>query len=412
MVNALSTFSALFTAVFILLTGNGLLTTLLSARMAAEGFSTAVTGLVLSGYYIGLLAGSFRCHRIIQRVGHIRAFTIFAAGTTAVALLHGLYLSPFFWGALRFICGITSFGLFMVIESWLNECTESGSRGRVFSLYMILSYLGIGVGQQLLNIGDIMQHELFTIAGIAFAVCLVPVSATEGVHPQLPRRERFSFTAIFRKAPLSMLGCMSAGLTNSSFYTMTPVVCTGIGLTLHQLSWIMTITVFSGLITQGVAGRLSDRFDRTVVLTAIVIAIALGSGFMFIYGAASFAGVALGMAGLGALVFTVYPISVARAHDIFEGQDTVAVSAGLLYAYSLGSSISAMLASGVMTLLDSPLGLFAFWCLVHAIFALLALHLKAREKVKIVPVKDQVSVMPMRKTSPVVMALDPRNDNR
>jgi MFS family permease len=71
-----------------------------------------------------------------------------------------LYLSPLFWGALRFLCGMTSFGLFMVIESWLNECTESNYRGRVFSIYMILSYLGIGVGQQLLNLGD-DHHSIF-----------------------------------------------------------------------------------------------------------------------------------------------------------------------------------------------------------------------------------------------------------
>ena len=33
-----------------------------------------------------------------------------------------------------------------------------------------------------------------------------------------------------------MLGCMVAGLTNSAFYAMIPVVCTDIGLSLRQLS--------------------------------------------------------------------------------------------------------------------------------------------------------------------------------
>ena len=136
-----------------------------------------------------------------------------------------------------------TFGLFMVIESWLNECTESRFRGRVFSIYMILSHLGFGIGQQLLNAGAIQGRELFIIAGIMFAICLVPVSATKGVHPRLPERKKFSSVAIFRKAPLGMLGCMVAGLTNSAFYAMTPVVCTDIGLPLLQLSWIMSITV-------------------------------------------------------------------------------------------------------------------------------------------------------------------------
>lgn len=410
MVTTLGAFGALFAAAFVFLTGNGLLNTLLSTRMAAEGFSTGTTGIVLSCYFTGLLTGSFTCHRLIQRVGHIRAFTVFAATTTAAALLHGLYLSPWFWGALRFMSGITTFGLFMVIESWLNECTASRYRGRVFSMYMTLTYLGIGIGQQLLNIGDVHGQTLFILAGILFALCLVPVSATQGVHPSPPETKPYHFISIFRRAPLGMLGSMAAGLTNSAFYAMMPVVCTDIGLSLHQLSWIMSITVFCGLAAQWAVGTLSDRFDRTAVLTAIATAIAVVSTFMFIVGARSFGGMAAGMGTFGALMFAVYPVAVARAHDIFGGQEAVAVSAGLLFAYSIGASVSPLLASGVMTLLDSPFGLFAFWLLINGAFAVITLYLRKMEKVEIVAVADQVAFVPMKSTSAVVMSMDPRND--
>jgi len=410
MVNTLGAFGALFTATFIFLTGNGLLNTLLSARMAAEGYSTGTTGMVLSCYFTGLLTGSFVSHRLIQRVGHIRAFTVFAATTTAAALLHGLYLSPWFWGVLRFLCGITTFGLFMVIESWLNECTESRYRGRVFSIYMTLTYLGIGIGQQLLNAGDVQGQTLFIIAGVIFALCLVPVSATEGVHPSLPETKPYHFMSIFRKAPLGMLGCMAAGLTNSAFYAMTPVVCTDIGLSLRQLSWIMSITVFSGLAAQWAVGTLSDRFDRTVVLTVIAIAIAAVSGFIVVIGETSFWGMAVGMGLFGAMMFAVYPVSVARAHDVFGGQDPVAVSAGLLFAYSIGASVSPLLASGVMTLMNTPFGLFAFCFLVNGTLAVVTLYLRKQEKVEIVAVEDQVAFVPMKSTSPVMMSMDPRSD--
>ncbi|WP_319407576.1 MFS transporter [uncultured Desulfosarcina sp.] len=410
MVNTLGAFGALFTATFIFLTGNGLLNTLLSTRMAAEGYSTSTTGMVLSCYFTGLLTGSFVSHRLIQRVGHIRAFTVFAATTTAAALLHGLYLSPWFWGVLRFLCGVTTFGLFMVIESWLNECTESRYRGRVFSIYMTLTYLGIGIGQQLLNVGGVQGQTLFIIAGIIFALCLVPVSATEGAHPSLPETKPYPFISIFRRSPLGMLGCMAAGLTNSAFYAMTPVVCTGIGLSLRQLSWIMSITVFSGLAAQWTVGTLSDRFDRTVVISVIATAIAAVSGFMFVIGKTSFGGMAVGMGLFGTLMFAVYPVSVARAHDIFGGKDAVAVSAGLLFAYSIGACASPILASGVMTLLDTPFGLFAFWCLINGTFAVITLYLRKREKVETVAVEDQVAFAPMKSTSPVVMSLDPRNN--
>jgi len=187
------------------------------------------------------------------------------------------------------------------------------------------------------------------------------------------------------------------------------VVCTDIGLPLRQLSWIMTITVFSGLAAQWVVGTLSDRFDRTVVMTVIATAIAAVSGFIFVIGETSFLGMALGMGLFGALMFAVYPVSVARAHDIFGGQDAVAVSAGLLFAYSIGASVSPLLASGVMTLLNSPFGLFAFWCLINSTFAVVTLYLRKREKIIIVTEKDQVAFAPMKSTSSVALSLDPRS---
>ncbi len=231
--------------------------------------------------------------------------------------------------------------------------------------------------------------------------------ATEGV---LPETKPYHFISIFRRAPLGMLGSMAAGLTNSAFYAMMPVVCTDIGLTLGQLSRIMTITVFSGLAAQWAVGALSDRFDRTVVITVIATAIAVVSGFMLPIGERSFGGMVAGMVLFGALMFAVYPVSVARTHDIFGGREAVAVSAGLLFAFSIGASVSPLLASGMMTLLDSPFGLFAFWFLINGIFAAVSFYLRRQEKVEIVSVEDQVAFVPMKSTSPVVMSMDPRNE--
>lgn len=141
----------------------------------------------------------------------IRSFAIFAASTTIIIILHGLYISAIFWATLRFLNGITSFGLFMVVESWLNECTQSQTRGRVFSIYMTLTYMGIGIGQQLLNFGGEDGRNLFLIAALLFSLSLIPVSATRSVHPELPQPTRYNFKALFQKVPIGMLGCFSAG---------------------------------------------------------------------------------------------------------------------------------------------------------------------------------------------------------
>ena len=339
MSNTLRMLRPLFAATFIFLVGNSLLNTLLSTRMAVEGFSLAATGMVLSWYFMGLLAGSFLCYRVIQKVGHLRAFTLFAAGTIAASLLHGLYMSPLFWGALRFLCGITTFGLFVIIESWLYECSEKPFRGRMFSIYLTLSYLGIGIGQQFINFGNVQGSELFIVAGIVFALCLVPLSTVGSVSPQLPEQKAPRFLTLFHRAPRAMLGSMTAGLTCSSFYAMMPVACTDIGMTPQQMSWIMTLTVFSGLAVQYVVGSLSDQFSHSAILNALTAAIALISGFMFINGNPAFWHLAVEMSLIGALIFAVYPVSVAYAYDRLSGHDAVAISNGLLYAFSLGACI-------------------------------------------------------------------------
>lgn len=349
---------------------------------------------------------------MIQNIGHIRAFAVFGATLTATTLLYGLYLSPWFWAILRFSNGITIFGLFMVIESWLNECSEPSYRGRVFSIYMTLSYAGIAIGQQFLNVGDIRGQELFIIAGLVLSLCLVPVSATRGVHPRLPETKRYQFLVIFRKAPLAMLGCMVAGLANSAFYTMTPVFCNAVGLTLRQLSWIMSLTVFCGLAAQWLVGILSDRFDRTIVMSVTATAMTTLSWAMFIDEATSFGRLAVGFGLFGTLLFAIYPLAVARAHDIFGGQDVVAVSTGLLFAYSIGACVSPLLASSVMSQLGSPFGLFAFWGLTSGILAVLIVYLRKHENVAVVSVEDQVSFVPMKSTSPVIMSLEPMSDGR
>jgi hypothetical protein len=43
-----------------------------------------------------------------------------------------IFVDPIIWGLLYVFIGISMSGMFMVIESWLNDRTENEFRGRVF----------------------------------------------------------------------------------------------------------------------------------------------------------------------------------------------------------------------------------------------------------------------------------------
>jgi MFS family permease len=410
MVSTLLSFGALFTSALFFLMGGGVLNTQLSLRLTQEGFSTSTIGITLACYFLGLMFGYLLCHRLIQRVGHIRSFAVFAASATIIVILHGLYISAILWAFLRFINGISNFGLYMVIESWLNECSQSQTRGRVFSVYMTITYMGIGIGQLFINFGNGGGQNVLFIAALLFSLSLIPVCITRSVHPELPKPASYNFNALFQKVPLGMLGCFAAGLINSAFFSMAPVFATKIGLSVFKLSWFMSTTVIGGFAVQWIVGIVSDRFDRSLILFIIASLVALLSIVVLLNNGTSYYRFLLEMAIFGGLIFAVYPVAVSRANDVFEGKNAVAVSSALLLCYSIGAIFGPIMASIVMTLMKTPYGLFVYWSLVAGIFAVITIYLKHRERITIIPVPEQVSFVPMKNTSSVAIVLDPRTN--
>ncbi|MCG8684853.1 MAG: MFS transporter [Desulfobacterales bacterium] len=408
--NVLKPFLSLYAAVFFLLTAIGLLSTYLSLRLSIAGVSVQATGLVMTVYFLGLTVGTFYCGSMIRLVGHIRAFTAFAAVSTAAVLIHGMYLSVPLWCVLRFITGMANIGIFMVLESWLNECAEPKARGRVFALYMVMTYLGVTIGQKVLTLADVESQTLYLVAGAFMVLSIVPIATTRGIHPKLPRREGIRFITIFKKAPIGMTGSFAAGLLLSAFYAMAPVFAHQIKMDVSQLSWFMTLTVLGGLFFQWPVGAISDRFDRSLVLPFVGIAFTSVAVYICLAARESVNLLLSVTVVFGGMLFTIYPVSVARAHDMFEPKDVVRVSSALLLVYGVGAVIGPMLASTVMRVSGTPYGLYYYFTGGAILFVVFSLVWRNLESVEIVPAEEQVDFVIMKTTSNVAMHLDPRQD--
>lgn len=402
-------FLSLYAGTFLLLAGIGLMGTYLPLSLTIEGFSTSVVGYVMASFYLGMFVGAFYCHRLIKGVGHIRSFAAFAAMMTAIAMLHGLYMTPLFWGILRFLAGVCSIGLFMTIESWLNECAGPQFRGRAMSIYMVMNYLGLSAGQQLLNIGGVQGQRLFFIAGLVFALCLVPVVVTHSMHPELPEFERFNVLELFRKSPIGMLGSLTSGMINGAFFSIGPVFCHQIGLTVSELSLVMTLTICGGLVMQWPVGSFSDRFDRSYVLAFMGFLITSACIVIILTAGKAILGLQIAMLCFGGFIFTIYPLSVARAHDLFEKKDIVPVSSALLLFYGVGATAGPVLASSCMTLMQTAYGFFVYCALVAFLYTFITLYLRGKEIIKIVPIADNAPFVPMTDASPVAAGIHRRD---
>ena len=298
----------------------------------------------------------------------------------------------------------------MVIESWFNECAQPQTRGRVFSIYMVMCYLGGSVGQQLLNIGDIKDQTLFFVIGFLLVSCIIPIALTRSIHPEMPKTEPVKLKIILKKAPLGILGCFTAGLTNSAFYTMGPVFCHQTNLSVSQISYFMAITVLGGLLFQWPLGLFSDRFDRSKVIPVLGGVFAVVSALMIVASQSQFWVFMAATAMFGGVMFTIYPAAVARAHDMFEPEDVVNVSSALLLFYGIGAVIGPIAAASVMGLLDTPYGFFIYFSGVSVTYALVSLFLRHKEIARIIPVEDQVDFMIMKHTTQMALQIDPRSE--
>ena len=130
---------------------NGFFGTFISLRVAMENFGPTTSGLVLSSYFAGFTLGALRCERIIERVGHIRAYAAFAGMVVAATAAMPLLTGPLGWFILRALIGFGCSGLFITTESWLNAKADPTERGRIFSLYMLGTFLALAFGQLLIG---------------------------------------------------------------------------------------------------------------------------------------------------------------------------------------------------------------------------------------------------------------------
>jgi MFS family permease len=416
--------AALLLGAGILLLGNGLQGLLLPIRATIEAFSTQSIGLIGSAYPVGFVFSCLYTPHVVKRVGHIRSFAVFAAIAAVVVLLYGLVVHPAVWIALRVVSGFSFAGLFMVIESWLNEASSNSNRGQIFSIYMVVNLSTVTCGQLLIMTGDPARLDLFVLAAIAIILGLVPVALTSSSGPPPIQRVRLRWGRLYRMSPVGVMGCFFVGMANGAFGSFGAVFAKAAGLTVVEIALFMSMTLIGGALAQVPVGRVSDRFDRRQVIVGGCIIASLVGLIMMAAGDARTGGRLLafdpGMGALppgslialaflfGASIHPIYGLCTAHTNDFVERSDFVEASSGLLLTWGIGAAVGPILAAQYMERLGLG-GLFLFTASVHLVCALFAVYRMRRRAAPPLQTRDSfVTANAAARTTPVASTLDPR----
>ncbi len=394
--------SSLLAGVALLLLGHGLLNTLLTLRGVAEGYSTGMIGLLMSGYFAGFLIGTWLAPSLIRRIGHIRTFAFYAALAAVAVLVHVLIVNPWVWLVLRVLYGVSLVTLYMVIESWLNAQVSGEKRGQVFALYMAVNLGALAAAQQLLSLDTPMNFTLFALAAILISSALMPITLTRQAQPALPDMPATDLLQLARVAPLPLMAAGISGLTLGGFWGLAPVYASQVGFDAAGVGLLMSITILGGAVLQWPIGLFSDKHDRRVVLLWVV---AIAAVLALVITPIMSGSLLLGLMFLwGGLAFSIYSIAVAQMVDQLHPDEILSGSSGLLLANGFGAAFGPVVAGGLMHLFGH-IALPLFFAVSLGILAIYSFW-RPRRVVDLVT-EPHGHFTPMLRTSHTVLELMP-----
>ena len=390
----------LFFGLSLLMMGNGLQNTLLGVRASLESFDTTAIGIIMSFYFVGFLIGSRYIPRLVVRVGHIRVFAAMASIASTTVLFHGLFTDPYIWVLARVLTGFSFAGLFIVIESWLNNITTNKIRGKMLAMYLIVLYSSMVTGQFMLLAADPSTMELFVMVSVLVSIALLPISLSSRPAPHFEKPQSVSMKDLYKSSPLGVLGVTVSGLANATLFGMGAVYGEKAGFSLSQISIFMSAFIAGGVIFQSPIGWLSDRYDRRRVLIGVSFVSALLCVASYFAADISFAALLFTMLLLGGAALSIYALALAHTNDHLTSSQIIAASASLLMANSIGACFGPVLCSFLMDYFGTDV-FYPFLMIVFLIITVFGIYrVFRRAPVPLAEQSDHMAVVP--ETTPLI----------
>jgi MFS family permease len=408
---------ALFTGFAILITAHGFQGNLLQVRSVIEDFSIITTGIIMSGYFIGYFVGANMIPNFVSKVGHIRVFAAFASMASLAILLHAVFVNPIVWTFGRFLTGFSLIGVYIVVESWLNDRATNRNRGSVLSIYMFITFIGLAIGTLLLNFNKPDEYEPFILISLLFSIALVPILLTKRAAPKFKKINFIKIKQLYKISPLGTFSMLCTGLIHSAIFGVGAVYATSLNFTIFEISLFLFLITIAGALFQFPIGYFSDRSDRRIIIiTCTFIAaifcvlsiIASGTSLENMYLASS-----VGMDKVMFLFFiTIYAgfalpmftLNLAYVNDFIDKERFVAAGAGLQIIFGIGAMGGPFLASIFMKIYGAN-GFFVYLAIFHVLVGLFGMYRITKREYEDNP-ESTFTPLP-RNITPLGIELDP-----
>ena len=411
---------ALFTGYFILMVAHGFQGNLLGVRSVIEEFNFLATGSIMSGYFVGYFIGANSIPNLVGRVGHIRVFAALASMASLSILIHAVFVNPIIWTMARFVTGFALVGIFIVMESWLNDRANNRTRGQLLSVYMFITLIGISLGSLLLNFSSPDKYEPFILISLLLSFALIPILLTKRKAPKFKKQGFINIKGLFKTSPLATVSMFCTGLIHSALFSLGAVYAAKMNFTIFEISLLLFIITVCGGLFQWPIGYFSDKSDRRLIIIICTFVAAVfaflaiyvsGASLENMYLAISadrnkilfffFFGIYAGMA------IPLFTLNLAYINDYMEKAKFVSAGAGMQIIFGLGAMMGPFLCSTLMSAFGTN-GFFIYLLIFHLIIGLFGLYRITRREAVENP--DNTFTPLPRNITPAGLELDPDAD--
>ncbi|MGI9391209.1 MAG: MFS transporter [Boseongicola sp.] len=367
--------------------------TLVALQIANSGGSSADASLVAAAYSFGFLLGCFYIFGPLARIGHIRAFAAAAALCTLCTLLLSATESTLVLLPARFVTGLATAGLYAIGDAWINDTSDSATRGRTLSVYYVVLGVTSVLGQAFVVLfsGDI--DDAYVAMAALYSLATVVLAMTRTAPPEKAGKTTLRFKEAFSESPTAFTGTFINGFVIALLIYVLPFQASVAGIPSDIVAYVVGAFYLGRILLQFPLGRLSDKTDRRITITLASTASAL---FLFMLAhilqydrfavmgeagpvlqAMVFAGAVL----LGGFIMPLYALNVAHALDrtvpIFVGATAVTH----LFVYTLGSVIGPLVGGTAAATFGDPAILWLAFALMIAFSVFAGFRSRHRERV-------------------------------
>ena len=205
-------------------------------------------------------------------------------------------------------------------------------------------------------------------------MAVVPILVTASQAPEFSEPETVPLRRLFQISPLAFVGMGLQGFAASMIFGMGAVFANIIGMTNQQGSIFLASFTIANVVMQYPIGRMSDRFDRRLVILIVASISALAAAIASIVGLTNY-WTLLGLTAIfGGFSMTIYSLCIAHANDYLSPSQMVGTASALITVNGIGAIFGPPIIAALVDLFGS----YMFFAMLSAVHIGLGLFVLAR----------------------------------